>query len=131
VVANNDRGITVAGKDTVPQALFDTLGIVNIGSAVEGYKVMDAESVLMQNPDVVIAAGHMLRGKSAKEVLCTHHALAATFAGKHCLVEAMDSSISLGLSPRFYVALQHVAEYAEKAIEIKQTQKAAYSGTSQ
>ena len=131
MVANNDRGITVAGRDTVPQALFDTLGIVNIGSAVEGYKVMDAESVLMQNPDVVIAAGHMLRGKSAKEALCTHHALAATFAGKHCLVEAMDSSISLGLSPRFHVALQHVAEYAEKAIEIKQTQKAAYSGTSQ
>lgn len=131
VVANNDRGITVAGKDTVPQALFDTLGIVNIGESVKGYKVMDAESVLMQNPDIVIAAGHMLRGKSAKEALCTHHALAATFAGKHCLVEAMDSSISLGLSPRFHVALQHVAEYAEKAIEIKQTQKAPYSGTSQ
>ncbi|QDG39562.1 hemin ABC transporter substrate-binding protein [Alteromonas mediterranea] len=131
VVANNDRGITVAGKNTVPQALFDTLGIVNIGSAVEGYKVMDAESVLMQNPDIVNAAGHMLRGKSAKEALCTHHAVATTFAGKHCLVEAMDSSISLGLSPRFHVALQHVAEYAEKAIEIKQTQKTANSGTSQ
>ena len=131
VVANNDRGITVAGKDTVPQALFDTLGIVNIGESVKGYKVMDAESVLMQNPDIVIAAGHMLRGKSAKEALCTHHALATTFAGKHCLVEAMDSSISLGLSPRFHVALQHVAEYAEKAIEIKQTQKTANSGTSQ
>ncbi|APD95134.1 hemin ABC transporter substrate-binding protein [Alteromonas mediterranea] len=131
VVANNDRGITVAGKDTVPQALFDTLGIVNIGESVKGYKVMDAESVLMQNPDIVIAAGHMLRGKSTKEALCTHHALATTFAGKHCLVEAMDSSISLGLSPRFHVALQHVAEYAEKAIEIKQTQKTANSGTSQ
>ena len=131
VVANNDRGITVAGKNTVPQALFDTLGIVNIGAAVEGYKVMSAESVLMQNPDIVIAAGHMLRGKSAKDALCTHHALAATFAGIHCLVEAMDSSISLGLSPRFDVALQHVAKYAEKAIEIKQTQNAANSSTSQ
>lgn len=131
VVANNDRGITVAGKNTVPQALFDTLGIVNIGAAVEGYKVMSAESVLMQNPDIVIAAGHMLRGKSAKDALCTHHALAATFAGIHCLVEAMDSSISLGLSPRFDVALQRVAEQAEKAIEMKQTQNAANSRTSQ
>ena len=131
VVANNDRGITVAGKNTVPQALFDTLGIVNIGDAVEGYKVMHAESVLMQNPDIVIAAGHMLRGKSAKDALCTHHALAATFAGIHCLVEAMDSSISLGLSPRFDVALQLVAEHAEKAIEMKQTQNAANSRTSQ
>lgn len=131
VVANNDRGITVAGKNTVPQALFDTLGIVNIGAAVEGYKVMSAESVLMQNPDIVIAAGHMLRGKSAKDALCTHHALAATFAGIHCLVEAMDSSISLGLSPRFDVALQRVAEHAGKAIEMKQTQNAANSRTSQ
>lgn len=131
VVANNDRGITVAGKNTVPQALFDTLGIVNIGDAVEGYKVMHAESVLMQNPDIVIAAGHMLRGKSAKDALCTHHALAATFAGIHCLVEAMDSSISLGLSPRFDVALQLVAEHAGKAIEMKQTQNAANSRTSQ
>ena len=131
VVANNDRGITVAGKNTVPQALFDTLGIVNIGAAVEGYKVMHAESVLMQNPDIVIAAGHMLRGKSAKDALCTHHALAATFAGIHCLVEAMDSSISLGLSPRFDVALQRIAEHAEKAIEMKQTQNAANSRTSQ
>ena len=131
VVANNDRGITVAGKNTVPQALFDTLGIVNIGAAVEGYKVMSAESVLMQDPDIVIAAGHMLRGKSAKDALCTHHALAATFAGIHCLVEAMDSSISLGLSPRFDVALQRVAEQAEKAIEMKQTQNAANSRTSQ
>ena len=131
VVANNDRGITVAGKNTVPQALFDTLGIVNIGAAVEGYKVMSAESVLMQDPDIVIAAGHMLRGKSAKDALCTHHALAATFAGIHCLVEAMDSSISLGLSPRFDVALQRIAEHAEKAIEMKQTQNAANSRTSQ
>ncbi|AXT39279.1 hemin ABC transporter substrate-binding protein [Alteromonas sp. BL110] len=130
VVANNDRGITVAGKNTVPQALFDTLGIVNIGALVEGYKVMSAESVLMQNPDIVIAAGHMLHGKSAKDALCTHHALAATFAGIHCLVEAMDSSISLGLSPRFHVALQRVAEHAEKAIEIKQTQNTANSRTS-
>lgn len=131
VVANNDRGITVAGKNTVPQALFDTLGIVNIGAAVEGYKVMSAESVLMQNPDIVIAAGHMLRGKSAKDALCTHHALAATFAGIHCLVEAVDSSISLGLSPRFDAALQLVAEHAEKAIGIKQTQNTANSRTSQ
>jgi iron complex transport system substrate-binding protein len=57
--------------------------------------------------------------------------LAATFAGIHCLVEAMDSSISLGLSPRFDVALQRVAEHAGKAIEMKQTQNAANSRTSQ
>lgn len=119
VVANNDRGITVAGNDTVPQALFDTLGIANIAGDLNGYKLMDAESVLAQNPDVVFAAGHMLHGENALNSLCTHHAIAATFAGQHCLVKAMDSSIGLGLSPRFAIALNAVAEHGLRALSIK------------
>lgn len=119
VVANNDRGITVAGAKTVPQALFDTLGMTNIASDLNGYKLMDAESVLMLNPDVVFAAGHMLHGENALNSLCSHHAIAATFAGQHCLVKAMDSSIGLGLSPRFAIALKAVAEHGLRALSIK------------
>ena len=119
VVANNDRGITVAGAKTVPQALFDTLGMTNIASDLNGYKLMDAESVLMRNPDVVFAAGHMLHGENALNSLCSHHAIAATFAGQHCLVKAMDSSIGLGLSPRFAIALKAVAEHGLRALSIK------------
>jgi iron complex transport system substrate-binding protein len=119
VVANNDRGITVAGAKTVPQALFDTLGMTNIASELNGYKLMDAESVLMRNPDVVFAAGHMLHGENALNSLCSHHAIAATFAGQHCLVKAMDSSIGLGLSPRFAIALKAVAEHGLRALSIK------------
>ncbi|RUP75533.1 hemin ABC transporter substrate-binding protein [Alteromonas sp. KS69] len=119
VVANNDRGITVAGAKTVPQALFDTLGMTNIASDLNGYKLMDAESVLMRNPDVVFAAGHMLHGENALSSLCSHHAIAATFAGQHCLVKAMDSSIGLGLSPRFAIALKAVAEHGLRALSIK------------
>ena len=119
VVANNDRGITVAGAKTVPQALFDTLGMTNIASDLNGYKLMDAESVLMRNPDVVFAAGHMLHGENALNSLCSHHAIAATFAGQHCLVKAMDSSIGLGLSPRFAIALKAVAEHGLRTLSIK------------
>ncbi|MBQ4829082.1 ABC transporter substrate-binding protein [Alteromonas sp. MMG017] len=119
VVANNDRGITVAGADTVPQALFDTLGMTNIAGDLNGYKLMDAESVLARNPDVVFAAGHMLHGENALNSLCSHHAIAATFAGQHCLVKAMDSSIGLGLSPRFTIALKAVAEHGLRALSLK------------
>ena len=119
VVANNDRGLTVAGNDTVPQALFDTLGMTNIAGDLVGYKLMDAESVLARNPDVVFAAGHMLHGKNALNSLCSHHAIATTFAGQHCLVKAMDSSIGLGLSPRFAIALKAVAEHGLRALSLK------------
>jgi len=127
VVANNDRGITVAGNNTVPQALFDTLGISNIAADLDGYKLMDAESVLMRNPDVVFVAGHMLHGENALNSLCSHHAIAATFAGKHCLIKAMESSIGLGLSPRFGIALEAVTEHALLAIALKHESNAKIS----
>ena len=93
--------------------------MTNIASDLVGYKLMDAESVLARNPDVVFAAGHMLHGKNALNSLCSHHAIATTFAGQHCLVKAMDSSIGLGLSPRFAIALKAVAEHGLRALSLK------------
>ena len=41
VVSNNDRGLTVAGHNTVPQAMFDLLGIQNGAESLEGYKLIN------------------------------------------------------------------------------------------
>ena len=46
VVSNNDRGLTVAGHNTVPQAMFDLLGIQNGAESLEGYKLINNEAVL-------------------------------------------------------------------------------------
>ncbi|WP_218309387.1 heme/hemin ABC transporter substrate-binding protein [Alteromonas antoniana] len=125
IVANNDRGLTVAGQNTVPQALFSELNIVNIAESIEGYKLIDNETVLAGNPDFILVAGHMLHGESALQKLCSQKAVAATFAGKHCLVQSIDSSIGLGLSPRFADALGIVADQAKTAIRQKQTASTA------
>lgn len=119
VVAMNDRGVTVAGNHTVPQALFHTLGITNIAADLDGYKLMDTESILVKNPDIIFVAGHMLHGEDSLLSLCSHHAIKSTFAGQHCLVKAIDSNIGLGLSPRFSVALHAVGSHALRAINIK------------
>ncbi|WP_414829438.1 heme/hemin ABC transporter substrate-binding protein [Alteromonas sp. H39] len=121
IVADNNRGLTVAGRNTVPQALFSELAISNVAQQVEGYKLIDNETVLAGNPDIILVAGHMLHGENALQKLCTQKAIAATFAGKHCLVKSIDSSIGLGLSPRFADALAIVAEQANAAIRRKQT----------
>ncbi len=125
IVANNDRGLTVAGRNTVPQALFSELNIVNVAEAIQGYKLIDNETVLAGNPDFILVAGHMLHGENALQKLCSQQAVAATFAGKHCLVQSIDSSIGLGLSPRFADALAIVADQASTAIRQKQTASTA------
>ena len=117
IVANNDRGLTVAGRNTVPQALFSELTIRNVAQDIEGYKLIDNETVLASNPDFILVAGHMLHAEDALQKLCSQKAIAATFAGKHCLVRAIDSSIGLGLSPRFADALGIVAQQANAAIQ--------------
>lgn len=119
VVSNNDRGLTVAGHNTVPQAMFDMVDIQNGAQELEGYKLINNEAVVRHNPDVIFVAGHMLRGKNALTDLCEHPAIAATFAGKHCLVKVMDSNVALGLSPRFPDGLSVIAEHALHALALK------------
>ena len=125
VVSNNDRGLTVAGHNTVPQAMFDLLGIQNGAESLEGYKLINNEAVLQHNPDVIFVAGHMLHGKEALSHLCRHPAIAATFAGKHCLVKAMDSNVALGLSPRFAQGMSAISKHALQALALKAVNETA------
>lgn len=104
VLADSDRGLTVAGTDTVPQALFDTLGMRNAAEHVQQYKIMDNESIVAAAPDIILVASHAMHGQQISS-MCRHPALAATPAGKACRLEAMESSVALGLSPRLPEAL--------------------------
>ena len=115
----------MAGHNTVPQAMFDLLGIQNGAESLEGYKLINNEAVLQHNPDVIFVAGHMLHGKEALSQLCRHPAIAATFAGKHCLVKAMDSNVALGLSPRFAQGMSAISKHALQALALKAVNETA------
>lgn len=108
VMSDSDRGLTVAGGNTVPQALFDDAGVINAAHALTDYKVMDNESILAANPDIIFVASHRAREANALQRLCQHPALKATNAGRNCAISAMESSSALGLSPRYPQALQTV-----------------------
>ncbi|WP_166425581.1 ABC transporter substrate-binding protein [Paraglaciecola sp. 20A4] len=110
VMSDSDRGLTVAGGNTVPQALFDDTGVINAAQRLPDYKVMDNESILAANPDIIFVASHRVREPSALQRLCQHPALKATNAGRNCAISAMESSSALGLSPRYPQALQTVIE---------------------
>ncbi|MBU2979793.1 ABC transporter substrate-binding protein [Alteromonas sp. C1M14] len=112
IVANTDRGLTVAGNHTLPDALFTELALENIAHSLDNFKVMNNEQIMLANPDIIFVASHLLAGATAKQDLCGHGAIKQTYAGKHCLVEALDSATSLGLSPRIPDTLQRILSLA-------------------
>lgn len=106
VLSNSDRGLTVAGGNTIVQSLFNDAGIVNAAANMSDYKIMDNESILMANPDLIFVASHAIYTEQAQQALCQHPALQATKAGRKCAITKMESSSALGLSPRYPHALQ-------------------------
>lgn len=110
VMSDSERGLMVAGNNTVPQSLFNDAGIRNVAAKLSDYKVMDNESILAANPDLIFVASHRIQGPEALQTLCRHPALKATSAGKNCALVVMNSSEALGLSPRYPQALATVIE---------------------
>lgn len=114
VMTKSERGLTVAGFNTVPQALFNDANMRNAGINIPDYKVMDNESILAANPDVVFVASHQIQGPQDLLQLCQHPALKATKAGQHCAIYALDSSNALALSPRYPQALKQLITISQK-----------------
>ncbi|MFT2089755.1 heme/hemin ABC transporter substrate-binding protein [Paraglaciecola sp. 2405UD69-4] len=108
ILSDSDRGLTVAGANTVPQALFNDAGITNAAQQMRDYKVMDNESILAANPDIIFVASHRIRSDQEVQTLCQHPAIKATTAGQICKPVVMESSSALGLSPRYPEALEHI-----------------------
>lgn len=113
VLSDSERGLTVAGNNTVPQALFNDAGLHNVAAEMVDYKVMDNESILAANPDLIFVASHRVKSPEALQLLCQHPALKMTSAGINCSPVLMESSNALGLSPRYPEALKKIMESAE------------------
>lgn len=111
VVVSNDRGLTVAGEQTVPDVLFDLLNIDNAAAGLQNYKIIDTDVLLKTNPDFVLVANHMSHGDAVKQ-LCRLPSLKMTNAGRNCKIKAIDSTISMALSIRIDQALNQISTLA-------------------
>ncbi len=119
VLSNADRGLTVAGQNTVPQALFEAARINNAASQIKNYKLMDNEAIVKNNPDFIILASHRFPEADAIKQICQHPAIRFTNAGRECRVLTMDSSMSLGLSTRFPEALAQLIAFSFEDIDLE------------
>lgn len=62
---------TVSGKDSTFQAICDILGLINVGAeaGIQGFKTVEAEWILKQNPQAIVFCSYAVQEKLQKNPL--------------------------------------------------------------
>lgn len=115
LLSAGDRGLIAAGKNTVPQLLFEFNGIRNLADSHEGFKGINSESLAMLQPDFLVAPKHVVRGMGGKQAFCQIPALRLLQAAQRCRLLVMDSLMSLGMTPRLAEAIRIVKHWQQEA----------------
>ncbi|BDX05270.1 hemin-binding protein [Planctobacterium marinum] len=113
LLSAGDRGLIAAGKETVPQLLFDYNGIQNLASSHFGFKGLNSESLALQQPDFLVAPEHVVRGMGGRQAFCQAAVLRLLSAAQECRLLVMDSLMSLGMTPRLAKAIEAVNRWEE------------------
>ncbi|WP_395344509.1 heme/hemin ABC transporter substrate-binding protein [Ningiella sp. W23] len=108
----NERGITAAGSNTVPNLLLELLGLENPFISLDGFKPVSSEALIASATQQVFMPAHQTRGLSPQE-LCELPALANWAQLQGCNVHIVDSLLYLGLTPRLADAASDMATKAQ------------------
>ena len=100
----------VAGLQTSGNGFVEMIGASNIMSSFEGWKPVSAESILVQNPDLIIITNRGLNNFGTIEKLAQHPSLAFTNAAQNLNILAIDGMSLLGFGPRTIEVANTVAE---------------------
>ncbi|MCG7533779.1 ABC transporter substrate-binding protein [Pseudoalteromonas sp. OOF1S-7] len=114
ILSAGDRGVTVAGPETVPDLLFGYTGIRNLATA-PGYKPFNREAMLVSAPDFLVAPSHVVYSLGGPEQFCQQSALALLPAAQQCRLLVMDSLLSMGMTSRLPEAIAQLAAYREQS----------------
>lgn len=105
------RGLMVAGKNTMPDLLFQLSGLNNVASDIENYKTLSNESLIEKRVDIIIVPQHTLKASGGKEGVCNNPTIKLASHG-HCNLLVMDSLLILGMGSRIDQAVQILTDYA-------------------
>jgi iron complex transport system substrate-binding protein len=101
IYARGVGNLMAAGSDTPMQSFIELSGATNAATGFSGYKPLNAESVALFNPDVILMFEDGLRSIKGAEELWKIPGLANTVASKNNLCVAMDGSYMSNFGPRF------------------------------
>ena len=97
----------IAGKNT-SFGLLPTAGAVNALSEVEGYKPLNAESLILANPDYILFFDSGLQSLGGIEEVLKITGVAQTTAGKKRQIIAMDGILLTNWGPRVAIAAEQL-----------------------
>jgi len=93
-------GAMTAGRDTSAHAMLQLAGARNALEQVQGFRALNAESVVLAQPDVVLTTTESLAFLGGPERLWLQAGLSQTPAARHQRLLAFDGMALLGFGPR-------------------------------
>jgi len=101
-------GAMTAGRETSAHAMLQLAGARNALEQVHGFKALNAESVVLAQPDVVLTTTESLAFLGGPERLWQQAGLAQTPAARRQRLVALDGMALLGFGPRMPEALDQL-----------------------
>lgn len=108
LMSASERGLMVAGSQTVPDLLMTLLGVQNPYGYINGFKPISTESLLEVGPQLLFIPKHQTQGLSPTQ-LCDIAALNIWSQLHGCNIVVVDSLLFLGMTPRLPQAANQMA----------------------
>jgi len=117
IYSHGGGNLMVAGKNTSQQSLIALAGGENVISDFDGFKTLTTESLVQDNPDVILMFDTGLEGVGGREGLTKVPGISQTNAGKNGKIITMDGALVSNFGPRVGEA---ALELNKKLIEATQ-----------
>jgi iron complex transport system substrate-binding protein len=104
IYARGGGNLMAAGADTPMQSFIELSGATNAATGFSGYKPLNAESIALFNPDVILMFDDGLRSIGGINALWKIPGLGATEAARNNRCFTMDGSYINNFGPRFGTA---------------------------
>lgn len=126
LMSAGQRGLMVAGKNTMPDFLFELTDINNVAKDIDGYKTITNESLIQSKVDLIIMPAHVVKSSGGKKAICNNPTLSLALNGD-CNLLIMDPLLALGMGSRIDIAIDTITSYANSISvqAINKTTKAA------
>ncbi|HAN30239.1 MAG TPA: hemin ABC transporter substrate-binding protein, partial [Myxococcales bacterium] len=110
IYARGAGAVSVAGQKTAADAMIRLAGGVNAVQEYEGYKPINAESIVSAAPDLILLTTRGLKSIGGADGVSKLKGVSLTPAGKNKNILAIDDLMLLGFGPRTGKALRQLAE---------------------
>lgn len=114
VYARGGGSLNVAGKDTAAANMIALAGGVNAVQEYEGYKPINAESIIKAAPDFILFTTRGLASIGTIDDVLKQKGILQTPAGKNSNIISMDDLLLLGFGPRTGKAAVELSKLIQK-----------------